>query len=97
MKKALITLAITLLLPATSFSESEMKLSDVASKVCADHDDKTACEGFINSAIVVAFEQGKTSGICDLMKGYGEKVKNEQRYLCEDAKKTEKDVRDIKY
>lgn len=95
MKK--ISIVLILLLPFASLAESEMKLSDVASKICSEHDNKIACEGLINSAIVVSFEQGKTSGICDLMKGYGEKVKDEQKLLCEDAKETEKDVRNIKY
>ncbi|MER1737921.1 hypothetical protein KC844_00530 [Proteus mirabilis] len=88
---------ITTFISSPSIAKENRKLSDVAEMVCANHEDKDSCEGFVNTSIIVAFEQGRVSGICDLMKEYGEKIPDDQKDRCSESKKVLQDVRNIKF
>ena len=79
------------------YPNDDLKLSDTAKMICINHENKESCEGFINTGIILAFNQGRIAGICELMEKYGEEVKEEQKGLCEKAFETEKDVKTIKY
>ncbi|WP_368871893.1 hypothetical protein [Proteus terrae] len=88
---------ITTFISSPSIAKENRKLSDVAEMVCANHEDKDSCEGFVNTSIIVAFEQGRVSGICDLMKEYGEKIPEDQKDRCSESKNVLQDVRNIKF
>lgn len=89
--------SLAILFSANSIAKENRKLSDVAEMVCTNHEDKDSCEGFVNTSIIVAFEQGRVSGICDLMKEYGEKIPDDQKDRCSESKKALQDVRNIKF
>ncbi|MEQ5239984.1 hypothetical protein HG541_10050 [Proteus terrae subsp. cibarius] len=100
MKNSLFISAFALIITfisSPSVAKENRKLSDVAEMVCVNHEDKASCEGFVNTSIILAFEQGRVSGICDSMTEYGEKIPDDQKDRCSESKQALQDVRNIKF
>lgn len=80
-----------------SAAKENIKIPDVAKAACINHKDKESCEGFVIASMGHAFEQGRISMVCDLMRESGEKIPEEQKDRCSEANDMLREVRSVKY
>ena len=80
-----------------SVAKENIKIRDVAKAACINHKDKESCEGFVIASMGHAFEQGRISMVCDLMRDSGEKIPEEQKDRCSEANDMLREVRSVKY
>ncbi|QKJ48008.1 hypothetical protein ONR71_13635 [Proteus terrae] len=80
-----------------SVAKENIKIPDVAKAACINHKDKESCEGFVIASMGHAFEQGRISMVCDLMRDSGEKIPEEQKDRCSEANDMLREVRSVKY
>ncbi|HBM9712664.1 TPA: hypothetical protein SMT43_000324 [Proteus mirabilis] len=102
MRKILVTSigvlsSLSILFSASSIAKENIKISDVAKAACVNHKDKESCEGLIIASMGHAFDQGRISMVCDLMRESGEKIPEEQKDRCDEANEMLLDVRSVKY
>lgn len=80
-----------------SIAKENIKISDIAKAACINHKDKKSCEDFIADSMGVAFNNGRISMVCDLMRESGDKIPEEQKDRCDEANEMLLDVRSVKY
>ncbi|QNH64561.1 hypothetical protein H7F13_10990 [Proteus vulgaris] len=102
MRKILVTplwvlTTLSILFSAGSIAKENIKIPDVAKAACINHKDKESCEGFVIASMGHAFEQGRISMVCDLMRESGEKIPEEQKDRCDEANDMLREVRSVKY
>ncbi|AZG99146.1 hypothetical protein [Proteus mirabilis] len=102
MRKILVTSigvlsSLSILFSASSMAKENIKISDVAKAACVNHKDKESCEGLIIASMGHAFDQGRISMVCDLMRESGDKIPEEQKDRCDEANEMLLDVRSVKY
>ncbi|MBG2803218.1 hypothetical protein [Proteus penneri] len=102
MRKILVTSigvlsSLSILFSASSIAKENIKISDVAKAACVNHKDKESCEGLIIASMGHAFDQGRISMVCDLMRESGDKISEEQKDRCDEANEMLLDVRSVKY
>ncbi|EPO7877233.1 MULTISPECIES: hypothetical protein [Proteus] len=102
MRKILVTSigvlsSLSILFSASSIAKENIKISDVAKAACVNHKDKESCEGLIIASMGHAFDQGRISMVCDLMRESGDKIPEEQKDRCDEANEMLLDVRSVKY
>lgn len=102
MRKILVTplwvlSSLSILFSAGSIAAENIKISDIAKAACINHKDKESCEGFVIASMGHAFEQGRISVVCDLMRESGEKISEEQKDRCSEANEILREVRSVKY